>query len=80
MSEPSADDPSAVWDAVDGLVRRLDRESALPPEQERLPVTAVSDVRHVHSWQLKASTAGSGKDASFTVHRILAPVHDAAAR
>jgi NTP pyrophosphatase (non-canonical NTP hydrolase) len=27
---------AALWDAVDGLVRWLDRESVLPPEQERL--------------------------------------------
>ncbi|QTZ96117.1 MazG-like family protein [Streptomyces auratus AGR0001] len=29
-------DPSAVWEAVDGIVHWLDRESTLPPEQERL--------------------------------------------
>src|SRR4051812_10646239 len=33
---PGADAPSAVWETVDHLVRWLDGESALPPEQERL--------------------------------------------
>ncbi|WP_460112779.1 MazG-like family protein [Streptomyces platensis] len=33
---PPADAPSAVWETVDHLVRWLDGESALPPEQERL--------------------------------------------
>ncbi|UKY51083.1 MazG-like family protein [Streptomyces inhibens] len=32
----SADAPSALWGAVEDLVRWLDRESVLPPEQERL--------------------------------------------
>lgn len=36
MSDNPADGPSAVWDAVEDLVGWLDRESALPPEQERL--------------------------------------------
>ncbi|MFJ6607857.1 MazG-like family protein [Streptomyces lydicus] len=36
MSDTSADEPSAVWHTVDDLVRWLDRESALPVEQERL--------------------------------------------
>ncbi|MCF3176163.1 MazG-like family protein [Streptomyces sioyaensis] len=29
-------DHTAVWEAVDGIVHWLDRESTLPPEQERL--------------------------------------------
>ncbi|MFD8546725.1 MazG-like family protein [Streptomyces sp. NPDC059649] len=33
---PSANAPSAVWETVDHLVRWLDGESPLPPEQERL--------------------------------------------
>ncbi|RXS80960.1 hypothetical protein EST92_16840 [Streptomyces sp. TM32] len=29
-------DGTAVWEAIDGIVHWLDRESTLPPEQERL--------------------------------------------
>ncbi|UQA94605.1 MazG-like family protein [Streptomyces halobius] len=39
MSDTPSDIPSdgpALWNTVEGLVRWLDRESALPPEQERL--------------------------------------------
>ncbi len=35
-SVPPADSPSAVWETVDHLVRWLDGESTLPPEQVRL--------------------------------------------